>query len=550
MPRLWSPSTRRRIAGGVIAVALAASAQLGTPVGADPKPLLSLTPIGTYETGQFDESAAEIVAHDPSTQQLFVVNAEKGAIDVLDIADPTTPTLTTTLFAAGGDVNSVDVHDGVLAVAVEAPVAQDPGTVEFYGTHALDLLSTVPVGAMPDMLTFTPDGSKVVVANEGEPDHYCDDGEGDPEGSVSIIDVSAGSTSATVATAGFGSFNDDLEELRAEGIRIFGPNATVAQDLEPEYVAVDAESTTAWVSLQENNAFAIVDLDSATVADVVPLGYKDHSTPGNGLDASNRDDAINIASWPVMGAYMPDGIDAYEHGRSTYLVTANEGDARDYDCYSEEERIGDLDLDPTVFPNAAELQEDQNLGRLQTSLAYYRTDLGRDGDEYNDVTAPATELFSYGARSFSIFDAAGDLVFDSGDDFEQITAGLIPDEFNSNNDENGSFDARSDDKGPEPEGIEVAHVYSKTYAFIGLERVGGIMVYDITNPHNPKFVQYVTSRDFAGDAEAGTAGDLGPEGLTYIAPADSPTGDPLLAVGNEVSGTTTIFRIDGPGRPR
>jgi hypothetical protein len=400
------------------------------------------------------------------------------------------------------------------------------------------------------MLTFTPDGSKVVVANEGEPDHYCDDGKGDPEGSVSIIDLSAGAEAPTVATAGFEGFNDQIEELRTAGVRIFGPNATVAQDLEPEYVAVDADSTTAWVALQENNAFAIVDLDSATVTDLVPLGYKDHSMPGQGIDASNRDDAINIETWPVKGAYMPDGIDAYEHGNKTYLVTANEGDARDYDCYSEEARIADIELDPTVFPNAAELQEDENLGRLNTSLAAYRTGLDLDGDEYEDVTAPATELFAYGARSFSIFDAGGELVFDSGDDFEQITAALIPEDFNSNNDENGSFDARSDDKGPEPEGIEVAHVYSKTYAFIGLERVGGIMVYDITNPRNPKFVEYVTTRDFGGDAEAGTAGDLGPEGITFIAPADSPNGEALLVVGNEVSGTTTIFRIDGPGRPR
>ena len=163
---------------------------------------------------------------------------------------------------------------------------------------------------------------------------------------------------------------------------------------------------------------------------------------------------------------------------------------------------------------------------------------------------PATQLYSYGARSFSIWDESGGLVFDSGDDFEQITAQLIPAEFNSNNDENGSSDSRSDDKGPEPEGIEIAKVFSKTYAFIGLERVGGIMVYDITTPRNPKFVEYVTSRDFTGDAEAGTAGDLGPEGLTFIAPADSPNGRPLLVVANEVSGSTTIFQIDGPGRSR
>jgi hypothetical protein len=538
------------LAGGA---ALAIVFSLTPSAAARPSPRIDLQPIGTYETGQFDESAAEIVAHDPTTQRVFVVNAEKGAVDVLSITDPTNPALDGTLFATGGDVNSVAVHEGLLAVAVEAPIAQDPGSVEIYDTATLDLLATVTVGALPDMLTFTPDGSKIVVANEGEPDDYCDAGVGDPEGSISIIDISEGAANVgqeDVATAGFTRYNARADALREAGVRIFGPNATVAQDLEPEYVAVDARSRTAWVSLQENNAFAIVDLDDAVVTDIVPLGFKDHYAEGKGIDASNRDDAINIASWPVHGMYMPDAIDAYRQGNRTYVVSANEGDARDYDCYSEEARIGDLDLDTGIFPDFEFLQAEENLGRLNTTTSFDTVGFDLDGDEYVPLTEPATELYSYGARSFSIWDSSGRLVFDSGDDFERITAATSPDNFNSNNDENDSFDSRSDDKGPEPEGIEIAQVYSKTYAFIGLERVGGIMVYDITNPRKPHFVVYVNNRDFTGDAEAGTAGDLGPEGLVFIAPGDSPNGMPLLIVGNEVSGTTTIFQIDGPGNPR
>jgi hypothetical protein len=523
---------------GLVSAALAPSI-----AGAAPTARISLTPIGTYATGQFDESAAEIVAHDPDTQQLFVVNAEKGAIDVLDISDPTAPSFVTTLDAEG-TVNSVAVRDGFIAAAVENDPSQLPGWVQFFAIDGFGEAAMVEVGALPDMLTFTPDGTKVVVANEGEPDGYCvDDPEdaGDPEGSISIIDVSAGVANVVqddVSTADFTAFDDDADDLRAAGVRIFGPGATVAQDLEPEYVVVDADSTTAWVTLQENNALAIVDLDAATVTDIAPLGFKDHSMAGNALDPSNRDDAIAIANWPVRGMYMPDGMDAYEFGRRTYIVTANEGDARDYDCYSEEIRIGDLDLDPTVFPNAAELQQNANLGRLNSTTSF---------ETEGELT---TELYSYGARSFSIWDEAGGLVFDSGDDFEQITAERLPAQFNSNNDDNDSFDSRSDDKGPEPEAVEIATVYSKTYAFIGLERVGGIMVYDITTPRNPRFVEYVNRRDFSVDAEASDAGDLGPEGLTFIAPGDSPNGRPLLVVANEVSGTTTIFQIDGPGRSR
>ncbi len=539
----------------LVGIGLVAASLPPSIAGAKPKGRISLSPIGTYETGQFDESAAEIVAHDPDTQQLFVVNAQKGAIDVLDISDPAAPTLATTL-VADGPVTSVAVRDGFIAVAVENDPKQLPGWVQFFAIDGFDKVAEVEVGALPDMLTFTPDGTKVVVANEGEPDHYCFDepgNAGDPEGSISIIDVSGGVENVTgddVRTADFTSFNSQIDDLRAAGVRIFGPNATVAQDLEPEYVVVNGSSTTAWVALQENNALAIVDLATATVTSIEPLGFKDHSRRGNALDPSNQDDAIAIANWPVRGMYMPDGMDAYEFGRRTYIVTANEGDARDYDCYSEEARIRDLDLDTAVFPNAADLQKNANLGRLNSTTSFDTVRFDLDDGEFVPVLEPATELYSYGARSFSIWNEAGDLVFDSGDDFERITAALIPDEFNSNNDENGSFDSRSDDKGPEPEGIEIAKVYSKTYAFIGLERVGGIMVYDITTPRNPKFVEYVTNRDFTGDAEEGTAGDLGPEGLTFIAPGDSPNGRPLLVVANEVSGTTTIFEINGPGRPR
>ncbi|MFC5999769.1 choice-of-anchor I family protein [Quadrisphaera sp. GCM10027208] len=509
----------------------------GPAAGAPPISRVSLTPIGTYHSGDFDESAAEIVAFDPGTHRLFVVNANDGVVDVLDLSDPTEPTKVDELVASGG-INSVAVRDGLVAVAVQGDPAQEPGTVELFTATGESVGDPISVGALPDMLTFTPDGSRIVVANEGEPDGYCDGGV-DPEGSISIIDVAT----HAVSTADFKAFNDQEEALRVAGVRIFGPDATVAEDLEPEYVAIDADSATAWVSLQENNAFAIVDLASARVTDIVPLGYKDHSLADNGLDASNKDDEINIRPWPVSGMYQPDAIDAYSHGDSTYLVTANEGDARDYECYSEEARIGDLGLDPDAFPDADDLQRNDALGRLNTTTAFPTTD-------------PATELYAYGARSFSIRDADGALVFDSGDDFERITAAALPADFNSNNDENGSFDARSDDKGPEPEGIEIGNAYGKTYAFIGLERVGGIMVYDITTPHNPRFVQYVNNRDFdepatlADGTSNPAAGDLGPEGLTFISAEDSPTGHPLLAVGNEVSGTTTVYRLDGPGRPR
>ena len=502
---------------------------------------IQLSVVGTYTTGVFDEGAAEIVDYDPATQRLFVVNGDANAIDVLDASDPENPEklFDIPLDAYGAGVNSVAVKNGTVAAAVEADPKQEPGKVVFFDTDGA-YLNAVSAGALPDMLIFTPDGTKVLVANEGEPD---DDYLVDPEGSVSIVDISGGVTTATVTTAGFSAFNAQAAALVEVGVRIFGPGATAAQDLEPEYIAISDDNTTAWITCQENNAVAVLDIASATITGIFPLGFKDHSLPENALDASNKDDAINLATYPnLYGMYQPDAIKAFEIGGQNYLITANEGDARDYDTFSEEDRVKDLTLDPSAFPDAADLQENEALGRL--NITNTLGDVDGDGD-YD-------ELYSYGARSFSILTPSTEgfeLVFDSGSRLEQITAAQLPTEFNANNDENGSFDSRSDDKGPEPEAVTVGVINGKTYAFIGLERIGGIMVYDVSTPADPVFVQYLNNRDFNGDAEAGTAGDLGPEGLVFIPAVDSPTGQNLLAAANEISGTTTLYTIEKTEAP-
>ena len=896
---------------------------------------ISLNLLGTYNTGVFGDSAAEIVTFDPVTQQAFVVNASESTIDVLDLSDPTAPTLVTQIDVTpyGANANSVDLYNGVLAAAIENEDKQANGVIAFFSTDG-EFITQVKAGALPDMLTFTPDGTKVVAANEGEPNDEYDN---DPEGTVTIVDISGGVETVTdenVTQVSFAVFNDAALD---ESVRIFGPAATVAQDVEPEYVAVSPDSTTAWVTLQENNAVAVIDLQAGEAITIAGLGFKDWSRPqataelieftdlpvlgtteagqdilmggfsglyfegieeetghlkfithpdrgpnpdtidvdddgvnerpfalpdyqaqwvrfevnpetnelvwgettllthddgtpitglpnlagergfayadeepidlfGNpleldpygadmegivmaddgtywmvdeyrpaiyhfmpdgllaeryvpegsndedegitvgveafpaiygqrranrgfeaiahfdgilyafiqspiddpdtardtnsrqgksvrilafdtesattvgeyiymieggpvdkigdavalsatemlvierdsafgpdaqkfifhidlsnatnitemdvpqgiqlqseaglamagimpvqkslyvdltevgyyagdkpeglafidettlavlndndfgisntfdpttglleetdsvipvvlglihltpiGLDASNEDGAINIRSWPLHGMYQPDAIDTYEVDGEVYLVTANEGDARDYDGYSEEKRIRDLVLDLAVFPNAAELQADENLGRLNSTTAGSDT----NGDGLVD------RLFTYGARSFTIWNSAGELVWDSGSQIAEITAEQYPDDFNSNG-ENDTFDNRSDDKGAEPEAIEIGVIDGATYAFVGLERIGGIMVYDISDPAAPVFIEYVNNRDFTVDTESGTSGDLAPEGLKFVAGEDSPTGGPILIVANEFSGTTTVYEI-------
>jgi hypothetical protein len=913
----------------------AALATLAAPVLAQ----IELSPIGQYTTGAFGQTSAEISAYDPASKRLFVTSATLNTVDVVDLADPTAPLKLFTIDAAlyGAGVNSVAVSGGVVALAVEASPKTDPGSVVFLDVNGV-YLSQVTVGALPDMLTFAPSGTRVLVANEGEPN---DDYSIDPEGSISVIDLSAGAASVTqadVKTADFLAFNGVALD---PSIRIFGPGATVAQDLEPEYIAVSEDGAVAWVTLQENNALARVDVASATVTDLLPLGAKNHDggykqfdfeslpllgttaageeiavggfsglffegfgpggvmhfvthgdrgpnaepvnvdgdaalerpfalpgfqpalirfelqprtgamkltetiplfradgTPLTGLpnlagsagfahadeepvdlfgqplpldplgldlegvvrspsgeywtceeyrpsiarfsasgrllaryvpegsnaggvltgierlpavyaqrranrgfeaiawdgglvyafvqspldnpdvandasskksvhvrvlafdpvseqtvgqylyvieggtsdkigdavrvgpgrfwlierddatglearkavyeidlagatnlhllpdsivgpggtlelltpaglalagivpvsktlvidldaagfdradkheglafigpgtiavlndndfqlegtfdtatglltpngdptlpmvalltleritrtslDASDRDLGVRVRNWPVFGLYMPDAIDHFRVGSEDFLVLANEGDARDYDGFAEEERIKDLDLDPGVFPAADALQADEQIGRLTVTTT--------EGDEDGD--GDYEKLFAFGARSISIRKGDGTLVWDSGDLLERITAEAHPTFFNSTHDDNDSFDTRSDNKGPEPEGAVVGEVDGRTYAFVGLERDSGIAVFDVTSPSAPVFVQYLTTRDFAGDPAAGTAGDLGPEGLVFVPAAQSPTSEALLIVSYEISGSVRVFRID------
>lgn len=525
----------------VIAGAVAACGGGDDPVELTPTSM-TLEKIGGYDGGAL--GAAEITAFDASTARLFVVNGANGTVDVLDLRDPRAPKLVGTInvTSLGAGVNSVAVHDGLVALAIEASPKTNPGVVAFYNAADLRLLETVTVGALPDMVTFTPDGKTLLVANEGEPNSYGLPDSVDPEGSVSVITVNRGGR-PTVATADFKSFNGKEAELRAQGIRIYGPGASAAQDLEPEYITVNDSGTTAYVTLQENNAVAIVDIATAKVLSIRPLGFKNHNVAGMGLDASDEDGgtntntgtpAIKIAPYPVRGLYLPDAIASYSVNGEVYLVTANEGDARaDWPGFNEETRVRahcTAGLDPTIFPDAANLILDSNLGRLRI------TSTPNGGSTGKNAQGQCTELYSFGARSFSIWNSSFTRVFDSGDQFEQRTQALANAKFNSSHD-NDTLDSRSPSKGPEPEGVVLGKIGSKTFAFIGLERVGGVMVYDITNPVSPSFVTYFNPRN-------GASGDRGPEGVVFVPASKSPTGKPLLILGHEVSGTTTVLQVN------
>ena len=557
---------------------------------------INLEEQGRYASNVFDESAAEIVTYDKTTKQTFVVNAQSGQIDVIHSADITHPTLNQSVDVkadieaafpgkSAGAANSADVYMGLLAVAIEADDKTDDGWIAFYKTSDLSFIKAVQVGALPDMVTFTPNGQQVVVAIEGEPseDNYAVD----PEGEVAVIDVTwNGNTLNTSLTEiGFTDFNAGNprhSEVPAELI-LNGHNASVAQDLEPEYVAISANSKKAYVALQENNGIAVIDLTTKTVDTLYALGFKDHSIAGNGFDGNNKDKQALVKPEPALGMYQPDSIATYEYKGKTYLLTANEGDDRSdwikeldqasceasnfYYNLDDEECADDITLKDafddevygpanaakklnlTNFDDGGELEDAVNRVKFSHSATMQYGDIDNDGK--------IDRMMTFGARSFSIWDMTnGQRVYDSGDQFEQITAALYGKEFNQDNAKLKGED-RSDNKGPEPEALTVGKIKTHTFAFIGLERMGGIMVFDITDPQNPEYIEYVNNRDMNVDPDdnedsnndgikeyAVDAGDLGPEGFKFVKSSESPNGKDMLIVGSEVSGTTTFYKIN------
>lgn len=500
----------------------------------------------------FDQSSAEILAYYERGESLAIVN---GFTQCVDLVDADTMELITSI-SVGRPIQSLAIHKDILVVVAANPSSKQlPGAALFYNLqNPSTVLNELEVGSLPDAVFFSPNGYKVLVCNEGEPDDVWDSAntgtDHNPEGTISIIHIDnqriEDLTSTAVTTIGFNNF--DAVALRASGVKITGPGSadigtttTLSQYLEPEYAAMSVDSRRAYVCLQENSALAVIDLEASKVCSILPFGFKDMGLVYNAFDASDKSVAVDIKAHPgVVSWLQPDGIALLERGRgrSLYILTANEGDAQDYGSYSEEARVSDLSLDATAFPDAATLQLPENLGRLKVT-----TELGAN------AAGDYETLHAYGGRSFSIFELGDDdttiaQVFDSGAQFEQITAVALPIGFNSSNDQNG-FKARSDDKGPEPENIVVTRVDREHFAIIALERIGGLMVYNINDMAAPYFVQYINNRNFnvnlstpPSDLELRVAKDLGPEGMVLF--------DHQLAISNEVSGTTTVYTIRGP----
>lgn len=519
------------------------------------------------------EGAAEIVQYHGASQRIFAINnaGDETVVNAISIASLTGDAMakngegvvnTTNLNSALvidmlkdaqniGGINSIAINGDLMAVAAEAAEHADDGQILFYdlSDDQVNFITAVPAGNLPDMVTFTPDGSKVIAANEGEP---SDDYTYDPEGSLTVVEIADGKP-GKVVQLDLRAFNGQKAALEAQGMNFPSPasgskingatiNTTVAQDLEPEYITATNEQ--AFVALQENNGFAILNLTDYSI-EVKGLGEK--SWAGLNIDTQEEGKA-EFYNWDnLYGLYQPDSIAQFEVDGNTYIATANEGDAReyffdvaseafcegmDYDeddgclAFTDELKVKDLPLDASI----AALADDDRIRSLRVTST--KGDVDGDGD--------IDRLYAFGARSFSIFNADAELVFDSGDQFSVKTKAMHGDLFNNNDDENEG-DSRSENKAHEPEAITVGKIGKQSIAFIGLERMGGIFAYDVSEPAKAEYLGYMINRGL--DNGADLSGDLAPEGMIFIDAKQSPTGQPLLVVGNEVSGSVAVWQI-------
>ena len=562
-----------------IAMALALALQLGTVVPAAAAGInstagyengnspLNLNLIARYASGQFnvDGGVMEIAAYSQSNGYAYAINGQSGLLAAIPLGDLTAGASVAQLSGTDidvkalveaadssfryGDMTSVAVSPDstTLAAALQAEGYSDAGRVALFTCNtdgSLTLKGLVETGAQPDMVTFA-DNNTVLTADEGEPREGYGDGIADPNGSVTVADVSA----LTSEVVGFDAFDARRDELASAGI-VLKKGVDPSTDLEPEYIAVSGGK--AYVTLQENNAIAVLDLASRTFDGIYSAGFEDYSvTP---IDIDKKDDAYASRTYgSLMGIRMPDGIAAFQVDGKTYLVTANEGDAREWGdedlgtfYLSEDEQ--DFGEEGVTSPTGALTGENSG---LEGKVVFFKV------EDFDGLDSGKDYLF--GGRTFTIYEAGENgvtEVFTSGNDFEALTAQYLPDYYNCSND-NAVVDDRSGKKGPEAESVTVGTVDGRTYAFVALERTGGVMVYDVTEPASAQYVNYINTRDFASKVEGSeeyedgeldkwvTGGDVAPEGLLFLSDAVSPTGEALLLAACEVSGTVAVYQVGG-----
>ena len=515
---------------------------------------LDLSNFSQDSTPGEDGLVAEISASVSIGKRLYTITSGGSSlVSLSDWTDPSNPRLMQQLDLIGFFTTSVATFDNLIAIAATpanydaSGIPTPESQIRFYSINAagtLKELAVVNTGFLTDSIRFSDDGRQLFVANEGQPNA---DYSVDPIGSVSIIKIKGKGRDLRFSEAEvtFPELNSNGVEMLGDGIRFSGKTGVTlsfGQDAEPEYLA--ATDDYLFVTLQENNAVARINLDTNTVEAYIGLGWVDYSKVS--VDLDDRDGGFNpIPGQGVIGLRMADGIAAWEQGDDVYFITANEGDAREYIGYLDERR--DSSLGYADVPSRLKLIVNGN----DPNEALVLSDNLTDNDPSNDFTFESGSRtgtpVSFGSRSLSLFDGiTGELLWDSW-----MTDDIGGNSYNTSLQNIAQFagiydDGRSDDKGVEPESVAVLKYGGRRYVVGALERTtagdktgttpdpvtqGGLLViYDVTDVNNVDFVTYQQVSRY-------------PEGLEVIKASQSPTSRVLLGVSAE-SDSNSVEYLD------
>ncbi|XP_071091434.1 mesenchyme-specific cell surface glycoprotein-like [Haliotis cracherodii] len=515
----------------------------------------------TYQNGakySLSEVAVEQLAYDSDNKILYTVG--DTVVHAIDVSNPSHMIIVAYLEYPGMEFTDVEFCGGHIFTAMDNRTDRTNGKmIVFSGynpvTKRIREVLQVPVGAVPDMVKPTKDCSKIIVAVEGEAYEYPPNQITDPPGLVVIVNFPSGvGSNMFVSTLNFERFNDRVPALEASGVRhVYRENNNpFSNDVEPEYIAINADDTTAYIMLQENNAVATVDLLTQTISEVYGLGYKNWSYLP--LDPSDRDGGAHMSAYTIYGMYQPDSFVHFQFKGGNYLVMANEGDAKVYDYgsyqWSEEERgsrIPPQDLYHIDFTTQGQLSDNSKLGRLKYGVS----------PSEKDSRGFLKALFTYGGRGWSIRRAEDmSLIYDSGNDIAIRTLQQQYDLFNCEVDDEhdqpyNSFDMRSDNKGVETEDVTVGEVDGYTLFFVANERPGTIFTYSVKDDlSHPKFQHIYTGipetrgRTWKQMYDDWDLTEIDCEDNMFVSASKSPTGRPILFVGGSVSGTVSILDVE------
>ena len=501
--------------------------------------------------GSLESPLVEICDYDEASNIVFAVSGR--SVLMVHLGDGASPRTVRTLdfipdsgFPSGmdGEVSHLVLDPLRRGFGAATVIPEDragvPGVVVLFSTRTGRVLTRLVLGYNPDAAAFSPDGSHLLAANEGEPVVTERGVLVDPPGSISVVSLAgvrsefdcARITQSRVTTVYFEG--EAIEHALAESARDpLGAFLRVhprhrhspTLDLEPEYIAFVGEA--AYITLQENNAIARFDLATMRVERIQGLGLRRQM-----IDPSDSDGPG--AAWEeVLAAPMPDQLAAFSVGGRDYILTPNEGDdrgrfGRPNNPLGDEIRLREM---VRTLPVAIALRE-----RVEATPALH--DL-KAGAHSGDITGDGLidEPVVLGARSVSVWSVESDgslrLVADTGDLLERTMASVAPDRFNAN--EGQRREARSTSRGPEPEGVAIGRIGNRTLGFVGLERPGAIAVFDLTTPETPALLDLHVAAD---------DGDYAPEGMRFIPAELSPSGKPLLLAAFEVSGTLVVYEID------